>query len=108
MIDRADGGRLRENGGLHLRVNFRHPKNPARRRGLTRDFNKGDLLSGMEKLFRARDRDPSAGRAVGTWLIVFRVVVGIFSRIESELDRRRRGVIDSDLEILVGMGLEPE
>ena len=62
----------------------------------------------MEKLFRARDRDPSAGRAVGTWLIVFRVIVGIFRSIEAELDRRWRGVIDGYLEILVGMGLEPE
>ena len=62
----------------------------------------------MKKLLRTRYGDPSAWRPIEPWLIVFRIIISILGRIETELDRRRRGIIDCKLEILVGMGLEPE
>jgi hypothetical protein len=108
LSDRTGGGSLRKNRGFDRLVHLGHAEHPTLGSGLTGDFNEGHSLSGMEKLLVVRDGNPLLGRLV----VVLRIIVGIFSRIKTELHRWRRCIIDGELEVRIAVrirgGLEPD
>jgi len=71
-------------------------------------LHKGDALAGIVKLLVVGNGDPLLARLVE----VLRIVKGVFGGVETELDGRRRCIIDGELEIRsavrIGIRLEPD
>jgi len=68
-------------------------------------------LAGIEILLEVRERDPFAGCRAGISRGKFEIlwiVVAIRSGVETQLNGRRRSIVDGDLELRFGTGLEPD